>query len=140
MIDRIARLVSVAVIAALMTPPAAAQPAKPWRVPRTADGHPDLQGNWTNATLTPLTRPTGQERALTKEQVIRVEKIRADTIDRLSQASDPNRPAPPKGGDGSVGAAGIYEYACHEGNYALANVLSGARAAEREAAPAKPDQ
>jgi hypothetical protein len=25
----------------------------------------------------------------------------------------------------------IYEYACHEGNYALANVLSGARAQER---------
>jgi hypothetical protein len=28
----------------------------------------------------------------------------------------------------------IYEYACHEGNYALSNVLSGARAQEREAA------
>jgi hypothetical protein len=26
-------------------------------VPRTADGHPDLQGVWTNATLTPLERP-----------------------------------------------------------------------------------
>ena len=38
MLDRIARLVSVAVIAALMTPLATAQPAKPWRVPRTADG------------------------------------------------------------------------------------------------------
>jgi hypothetical protein len=27
----------------------------------------------------------------------------------------------------------IYEYACHEGNYALSNILSGARAQEREA-------
>ena len=27
-------------------------------IPRTPDGHPDLQGVWTNATLTPLTRPT----------------------------------------------------------------------------------
>jgi hypothetical protein len=27
----------------------------------------------------------------------------------------------------------IYEYACHEGNYGLENILSGARAAEREA-------
>jgi hypothetical protein len=27
----------------------------------------------------------------------------------------------------------IFEYACHEGNYGLANILSGARAAEREA-------
>ena len=30
----------------------------------------------------------------------------------------------------------IYEYACHEGNYGLANVLSGARAEERTAAEA----
>ena len=28
----------------------------------------------------------------------------------------------------------IYEYACHEGNYALSNILSGERAKEREAA------
>lgn len=34
-----------------------AQPGKPWTAPRTADGHPDLQGIWTNATLTPLERP-----------------------------------------------------------------------------------
>jgi hypothetical protein len=35
----------------------------------------------------------------------------------------------------------VYEYACHEGNYALSNILSGARAQEREGrgkAPAKP--
>ena len=29
---------------------------------------------------------------------------------------------------------GMYEYACHEGNYALHNILSGARADERAAA------
>ena len=28
----------------------------------------------------------------------------------------------------------VYEYACHEGNYALAGVLAGAREDEREAA------
>ena len=28
-----------------------------WTPPRTADGQPDLQGIWTNATLTPLERP-----------------------------------------------------------------------------------
>ena len=31
--------------------------SKNWTVPRTPDGHPDLQGIWTNATLTPLQRP-----------------------------------------------------------------------------------
>jgi len=26
----------------------------------------------------------------------------------------------------------IYEYACHEGNYAMANILAGARAEEEQ--------
>ena len=30
---------------------------KPWSPPHTPDGQPDLQGIWTNATLTPLERP-----------------------------------------------------------------------------------
>jgi hypothetical protein len=41
-------------------PNAAAKPAaksKSWTVPRTPDGHPDLQGVWTNVTLTPMDRP-----------------------------------------------------------------------------------
>jgi hypothetical protein len=36
--------------------PAAAK-AKTGSVPRTPDGHPDLQGVWTNATITPMERP-----------------------------------------------------------------------------------
>ena len=28
----------------------------------------------------------------------------------------------------------LFEYACHEGNYAMVNMLSGARARERDAA------
>jgi hypothetical protein len=31
---------------------------------------------------------------------------------------------------------GFYEYACHEGNYSLFNILSGARADEKAAAQA----
>jgi hypothetical protein len=31
----------------------------------------------------------------------------------------------------------IYEYACHEGNYGIANVLSGHRAQEKEEAAKK---
>jgi len=34
-------------------------PAKTWTLPHTPDGQPDLQGVWTNATVTPLERPTG---------------------------------------------------------------------------------
>ncbi len=34
-------------------------PAKTWKAARTPDGHPDLQGYWTNLTLTPLERPKG---------------------------------------------------------------------------------
>ena len=32
-------------------------PAQNRTVPRTPDGHPDLQGVWTNATITPMERP-----------------------------------------------------------------------------------
>jgi hypothetical protein len=31
----------------------------------------------------------------------------------------------------------IYEYACHEGNYAMVNILAGARAQERDAGQSK---
>ena len=33
------------------------------------------------------------------------------------------------------GGAPMFEYACHEGNYGLLNMLAGARAEEREGAP-----
>src|SRR5688572_3662222 len=31
--------------------------SKPWTAPKTPDGQPDLQGYWTNITITPLQRP-----------------------------------------------------------------------------------
>jgi hypothetical protein len=34
--------------------------------------------------------------------------------------------------------AALYEFACHEGNYGMTNVLAGARAVERAQAPAAP--
>src|ERR1700683_5204747 len=49
----------VLLIVAQFAASAFARPAKKsWTMPRTPDGHPDLQGVWTNATLTPMTRPT----------------------------------------------------------------------------------
>ena len=43
--------------AAKPTPAKATPAAKTWTPPRTPDGQPDLQGIWSNATLTPLERP-----------------------------------------------------------------------------------
>src|SRR5580658_8002488 len=42
----------VSVVGLAQAPRSAAK----WTMPRLADGHPDLQGIWTNATLTPLQR------------------------------------------------------------------------------------
>ena len=45
------------VIAIVIAPVAGQTRAGQTRIPRASDGHPDLQGVWTNATLTPLERP-----------------------------------------------------------------------------------
>ncbi len=54
---RFQSLGSLAALALLLIVPAGAQTSKSWTPPRTPDGHPDLQGNWTNVTLTPMERP-----------------------------------------------------------------------------------
>jgi hypothetical protein len=48
---------------------------KTWAVPRLPDGHPDLQGVWTNATLTPLERAPqfGNKLTLTDEEAAKAE-------------------------------------------------------------------
>jgi hypothetical protein len=76
--------------------------------PRTADGHPDLQGVYDIATLTPLERPAmfGNNLTLTPQQAKRLEQQVADRKDQAARPSDGNRAAPPIGGDGSAGAAG----------------------------------
>jgi hypothetical protein len=84
-----------------------AQSAKPTRgIPRTPDGHPDLQGTYDLATLTPLERPAGQKQALLPEDAARLEKAAAAALEEGDQAIKGDRAAPPKGGDGSAGAAG----------------------------------
>jgi len=53
----LASLCALAAMAAAQSQHAPAAKSKSWTMPRTPDGHPDLQGIWTNATLTPLERP-----------------------------------------------------------------------------------
>ena len=62
-------------LAALTLSGQSAQPAvktnTSWNVPRTADGHPDLQGTWSYASNTPLERPRelGNQEFYTEEEL-----------------------------------------------------------------------
>ena len=51
-------------------------PAKPWTPPRTPEGQPDLQGTWTNSTLTPLERSAefASKPMLTEAEAVAYEK------------------------------------------------------------------
>jgi hypothetical protein len=80
--------------------PARAATAKPAAIPRTADGRPDLQGNWTNATITPLERlRPNTPLVLTDEAALDEETKTRAAIEFREQPSDPNRSAPPVGGE-----------------------------------------
>ncbi len=84
----------------------AAQGPKSYSPPRMPDGDPDLQGTYDLATLTPLERPAGQNAVLTKEQAAALERVAAQRREEGDKSIKGDRPAPPKGGDGSTGAAG----------------------------------
>ena len=77
-------------------------------LPRTASGHPDLSGMYDIATLTPLTRPSGlgDRLSFTDAEAKALAQATAARMAATNQASDPNRAAPPAGGDGSEGPAG----------------------------------
>ena len=106
----------------LVASTAQAQPGQD-PIPRTSDGRPNLSGTYDTATLTPLQRPErfGDRLTLTDEEAATVEadstalrtlfNVAPSGSDERSgnfeiAPSDPNREAPPAGGDGSGGAAG----------------------------------
>src|SRR5262252_3676362 len=63
--------------------PNTGRPAK-WTTPRTPDGKPDLQGNFTFATITPLQRPAalnGKD-VLSPEEAAAFEKSENDRLNR----------------------------------------------------------
>ncbi|MCU1381723.1 MAG: hypothetical protein JWL71_420 [Acidobacteria bacterium] len=75
-------------------------------IPRMPDGHPDLQGMYDLATLTPVERPAGTPLVLTDEQAATLEKEVAARKRSQDAPVKADRDAPPLGGDGSAGAAG----------------------------------
>jgi hypothetical protein len=86
-------LLVAAALAALAALPAAAQPPKAaaWHAPKNALGQPDLQGIWTNATITPLERAADyKDLVLPDSEAAKLEgaiaKLNADN----NKASDPN--------------------------------------------------
>jgi hypothetical protein len=102
----------------LSTLVAAQDAGSDWVLPRTEYGHPDLQGNWTNATLTGIQRAEGFDAVLTPEQIAAMEGSREETIAADAAPSDPDREAPVKGGvytgealfDAATGGTGGYNY------------------------------
>ncbi len=62
-----------------------------WKAPRTLDGQPDLQGNWTNATLTPFERQDkyGTRLALTSEEAADIESAEAEAGRKADEPTDP---------------------------------------------------
>jgi hypothetical protein len=88
--------------------PAAAKPATiPTRtstIKRTADGHPDLQGTYDVATMTPVDRPAGvKSLTLTKEEAAALEQYEAQRQIKNDAPLAGDRTAPPVGGETTTG-------------------------------------
>ena len=108
---------------ALQAAPTKSAPEGAWRAPKTAFGQPDISGNWTNASLTPETRPPafGARSAYTPEEIKKLEgQVKAYAAED-AKPTDPNAPPPSKGGDApppgtraefaaAGGAVGGYNY------------------------------
>jgi len=70
---------------------------------RMPDGHPDLQGVYDLATMTPMERIPGDPPVLTKEQAETLQKAEAARRSKDATKLDPNRGTLPVGGDKSQG-------------------------------------
>ena len=96
---RLAALLAAATLGLAIAPaladPAAAPPAKPapaYNAPKNEYGQPDLQGVWTNATLTEFERPAeyGDRLTMTPQEVAKAEGDNAKAV------ADGNAPTDPK--------------------------------------------
>lgn len=98
------RVILLAVALAALIP---GQSKKPWSAPRTPDGKPDLQGVWTNATLTPLERPANMagKATLTDAEAAAYEKASIEMVTKYDGKSEnPFADAAGSGGTGGYNA------------------------------------
>ena len=80
------------IMSVLVAPVAAAQTRDAWTPPRTPWGDADLQGLWTNATITPLQRPRefAGKPVLTGAEAAAFEQVTAEgRVDGPPRAGDP---------------------------------------------------
>jgi hypothetical protein len=99
-------IIRTALALSLAALPVAAQVAKTAAktgMPRTPDGHPDLQGTYDLATMTPFERLPGDPAFLSKEQAEALQKAEAARRAVNATHLDPNRAPLPVGGDKSQG-------------------------------------
>jgi len=101
MTNRVLLASALGVVALLLSIPTAAQTAKTsagkYHPPRMPDGHPDLQGTYDLATLTPLERPAGTKAVYTREEAAKLEAQVAAQKEQADSPLSPDRTAPPKG-------------------------------------------
>ena len=88
----------LAVISLALTQAAAAQSGD---IPLTPSGRPDLSGTYDVSTLTPMERPEelGEKMALSNEEAAEIAENQRQRRARRNAPSDPNRGAPPEGGN-----------------------------------------
>jgi hypothetical protein len=86
---RIARPIAASALALFVCAPVFADT---YKTSRTSDGQPDLQGYWTNATLTPVERPTslGEKLVLSEAEAQAMEGQMARRMEAANAPSDPN--------------------------------------------------
>ena len=120
-------LIAIAVLMCAVAPLALAAPANAeikavpatYKAPKNAFGQPDLSGYWKDLKV-----------------VERFTRVGKNSVRYAFTAEDPGLWDKPWGGEYEFSPLQgvVYEYACHEGNYALPGILAGARAQEAEAA------
>ena len=101
----------------------------------------DSRGHWEGDTLVVETVNFNPQVVVQQQQLSDVAKVTerftrvdADTITYQFTVDDPKTWVKPFSGEYNMVHidGGLYEYACHEGNYGMANNLSGARATEKK--------